>query len=85
MHRYILAESAHACQESSETEFESNYHSDLDQSNFSHFAGVKLGILMIIYCLALTVCGVWRGVCYGGQFLWRGVRKFTDGIRDSAM
>ena len=61
MHRYILAESAHACQESSETEFESNYHSDLDQSNFSHFAAVKLSILMIIYCLALTVCGVWQG------------------------
>jgi len=77
MHRYILAESAHACQESSETEFESNYHSDLDQSNFSHFAGVKLGILMIIYCLALTVCGVWRGVCHVGQFICLCVQKFN--------
>ncbi|ERG97732.1 MAG: hypothetical protein J07HQX50_01760 [Haloquadratum sp. J07HQX50] len=58
MHRYMQAQSAHTYQESSETEFESDYHADFDQS-------------MIIYCLALTVRGVWRGVCYDGQFLWR--------------
>ena len=55
MHRYILAQSAHLYKGSTETEFESNYHSDLDQCNFSHFAAVNLGILMTIYCLALKV------------------------------
>jgi hypothetical protein len=71
MHRYIQAQGAHTYQESSETEFESDYYADFDQNNISHFTAVKLGILMIIYCLALTVRGVWRGVCHGGQFLWR--------------
>lgn len=69
MHRYMQAQSAHTHQDSSETEFESDYHSDLDQSNFSHFAAVKLGLLMIIYCVALTVRGVWQGICHVGQFI----------------
>ena len=69
MHRYMQARSAHSYQDSSETEFESDYHADFNQGDFSHFAAVKLGFLMIIYCVALTVRGVWRRVCHVGQFI----------------
>ncbi len=40
------------------------------QTDFSHLAAVKISVLMIIYCFALTVLGIWRGVCYCGRVGW---------------